>query len=203
MIRPLLCLPLAALLLAATPAAAQPDGLEKQARKLHALASGGYCEPLENAHDAESAYQSWTFSYDLYPGAASDQEEITLIRIWCMTGAYNEVHAYYTYRNYEGLATLSFAVPAYETTYEDDEPIEGRLEDLTVLGFNATTILTNSQYDPKTRTISDYSLWRGIGDASSSGTWNFNDGEWTLQRYEIDASYDGESNPETVVDYTE
>jgi len=201
MIRPLLCLPLAALLLAATPATAQPDGLEKQARKLHALASGGYCEPLENAHDAESAYQSWTFSYDLYPGAASDQEEITLIRIWCMTGAYNVTHAYYTYRNYEGLMPLAFAQPAFKVRHETEDDFESPVESVDVTGMNATTILVNSVYDAETRTISSNGLWRGIGDASDAGTWVFNDGEWTLKHYEVDASYDGEASPQLVVDY--
>lgn len=202
MIRPLLWPLLAAFSMLALPVAAKEKSLEAEAKALHALAGGQYCEPLENAYDADDAYASWTFSFDPYPGATGEQEQITLIRIWCMAGAYNETHAYYTYRDYEGLMPLSFAIPAFKASYEDDDAMEGELLDLKVLGVNATTILTNSTYDPDTRTISDFALWRGIGDASSAGVWMFNEGEWTLQRYEIDATYDGEANPETVLDYT-
>jgi hypothetical protein len=40
-----------------------------------------------------------------------------------------------------------------------------------------------------------------VGDASSRGTWVFADGGFRLIRYEVDASYDGEINPQTIVDY--
>jgi hypothetical protein len=67
--------------------------------------------------------------------------------------------------------------------------------------MTATLSLVNSDFDPDTATLSSYSKWRGIGDASSSGTWVFDDGRFVLARYEVDASYDGEVNPETIVDY--
>jgi hypothetical protein len=44
-------------------------------------------------------------------------------------------------------------------------------------------------------------LWRGLGDASDSGTWLFRNGDFALVRYEVDASHDGEINPDTVLDY--
>ena len=37
--------------------------------------------------------------------------------------------------------------------------------------------------------------------ASCKETWIFRDGEFTLMKYDVDASYDGEINPETVLDY--
>ena len=59
----------------------------------------------------------------------------------------------------------------------------------------------NSEYDEATRSITSYAKWRGLGDASSSGTWMFRDGTFTLVKYEVDASYDEEINPETVLDF--
>ena len=59
----------------------------------------------------------------------------------------------------------------------------------------------NSGYDEDTKTITSYSKWRGVGDASSAGTWIFRNGEFALVKYEVDASYDGEINPETVIDF--
>ena len=34
-----------------------------------------------------------------------------------------------------------------------------------------------------------------------TGTWLFRDGAFSLVQYDVDASYDGEINPETVLDY--
>lgn len=200
MIRPLLYLP-AALLLGVAPSHAQGEDIEKAAKKLHAQIGGDYCQSLDEAYDAEDAYQSWTFSYPMSWGAEGEEEEITLVRIWCMSGAYNEVHAYYTHGEFEGLRPLAFAVPAHEADYENEDALEGDLLDLKVVGMNATTFLVNSQFDPETRAITSFGLWRGIGDASDAGTWEFMDGRWTLTYFEIDASYDGEMNPEVVVDY--
>ncbi|TIV72916.1 MAG: DUF1176 domain-containing protein, partial [Mesorhizobium sp.] len=43
--------------------------------------------------------------------------------------------------------------------------------------------------------------WRGVGDASSSGTYLFRNGDFSLVQYDVDASYDGEINPQTIIDY--
>ena len=199
MIRPLLWLPLLAL--TTTAALAENASLDKRVTKLHALAGGDWCEPSVSAY--EDYFLSWTFTYQPSWSAEAEPEDVTLYRIWCMSGAYNVNHAYYIYRDFEGLTPVSFAMPAFEAKYEDDDSLDGALTELTVTGMDATMILTNSEFDPETLTITSNSYWRGLGDASSSGTWIFNDGEFSLRRYDIDASYDGEVNPETVVNYQE
>ena len=199
MIRPLLWLPLAALSLG--PAVAQEETLEKQVRKLHALAAGTWCEPVEGGYVPEDDYLSWTIDYTPSWNEGGEPEQVTLIRIFCGAGAYNLQHAYYWYREYEGLQPLAFAEPTYETEYENDD-IDGTLLGVTVTGMGTASLLVNSEFDPETATITATAFWRGIGDASSSGTWVFKDGAFSLVRYEIDASYDGEVNPETVLDYS-
>lgn len=201
MIRPLLWLPVLAL--SVTPALAQVASLEKQATKLHALAGGDWCLSDENSYVPDDAYVSWTFSYKPDWSADAPEEDVTLIRIFCYAGAYNISHAYYIHTEMEGLRPLALAVPSFKTKYEDDDLLDGKLESLTVTGMGATTVLVNSDFDPEELTISSNSYWRGIGDASSSGLWAFHQGEFSLVRYDIDASYDGEINPETVLDYTD
>jgi len=199
MIRPLLWLPLAALSL--SPVVAQEPSLKKQVSKLHALAGGEWCQGEWEGWDPENAeYQEWTFSYVPEFGGG-EAEEVTLIRVFCMAGAYNVQHAYYWHREYEGLMALSFAEPVFTAEYEDDDSLDGELQGITVTGMTSTPTLVNSDFDPETLTITSNSLWRGVGDARSIGTWVFGDGEFVLKRFEIDASYDGEVNPETVVDY--
>lgn len=201
MIRPLLCLALLPVLV--SPAGAQEASLEKQARKLHAQAGGAWCEPLETAYDPDEAIKTYTFSYQPSWSSEAPSEDVTLIRIWCMAGAYNETHAYYMHTEFNGLMPVAFASPRHHADYENDDSLDGALIGLKVTGMNAGTLLVNSDFDPETRTISSFSKWRGIGDASSSGTWVFDDGEFTLMQYDIDASYDGEINPQTVINHFE
>jgi hypothetical protein len=49
--------------------------------------------------------------------------------------------------------------------------------------------------------LTSWSKWRGVGDASANGTWAFKNGRFVLVKYDVDASYDGEINPQTVIDY--
>ncbi|WIY54369.1 DUF1176 domain-containing protein [Devosia sp. YIM 151766] len=196
MIRPWLWLPLAALSL--SPALAQESSLQKQAQKLHALAGGEYCAPVEGGYVPDDAYSEWTFSYQPDWGDDAPEVEVTLIRIFCGAGAYNLQHAYYIQRQYEGLTPLPFAAPSVEAHYAEGDDIDSGLESLAVTGMKADLILVNSEFDPETRTITAHALWRGIGDASSTGIWQFKDGDFVLVRYEVDASYDGEVNPELV-----
>lgn len=200
MIRPLLWLPLAALSL--SPALSQETSLETQARELHALAGGAYCQPVDGGYVPDDDYLEWTLRYKPSWSADAAEEEVTLIRIFCGAGAYNVQHAYYIYRDYEGLTPLPFAQPSFETKYAEEDDIDSALESVTITGMSASLILVNSEFDPDTMTLSSYSLWRGIGDASSSGLWAFKDGDFSLVSYAVDASYDGEINPETLVDYS-
>lgn len=200
MIRPLLWLPLAALSL--TPALAEEAGLQKRVMKLHELAGGTLCELSEGQYLPDDSYREWTFEYQPSWGEEADKEKVTLVQVFCGAGAYNLQHAWYWERQYDGLQPLAFATPTFDTKYENDDLIEGKLESVTLTGMSAETILVNSEFDPETLTIHSHSLWRGIGDASSDGTWVFKDGVFALARFDIDASYDGEINPETMIDYT-
>ena len=199
MIRPLLCLPLMALL---TPAAlAQDASLEKRVLKLHALAGGDWCEPDGVSYDSDDRFQSWTFSYQPSYDPDGEPQDVTLFKVWCMAGAYNVSHAFYLLHPYDGLLPLTFAEPTYEAKYDETEGRDGKLESLTVTGMGTANFLVNSEFDANSLTITSQSYWRGIGDASSAGWWVFSDGEFKLQQFDIDASYDGEINPETVVHY--
>lgn len=200
MIRPLLCLPLAALLLA-TPALAQEPSLEEQARQLHALAGGDWCDEPGEGFALEDDFISWRLTYQ--PGWSDEapEESVDLVRLYCMSGAYNVTHNYYVRTEFEGLRPLALAEPDYDVQYENDD-YEGAVEAITLTGMIATTTLVNSDFDPDTGRLMSWSRWRGLGDASASGTWEFREGNFILVKYDVDASYDGEINPETVLDYT-
>ncbi len=199
MIRPLLWLPLAALSL--SPAmAVEETTLEERVKALHALAGGEWCN-TNDGFMADQPVQSWTFSYKPSWSEDAEPEEVTLFQVFCMAGAYNINYSYYIYRDFEGLTPLAFAMPMVDPQYDGDG-IDGELLSVPVIGMSTSLTLVNSEFDEETKTISSYSKWRGLGDASSSGTWEFREGEFVLVRYDVDASYDSEINPETVLDYT-
>ncbi|TIU37137.1 MAG: DUF1176 domain-containing protein, partial [Mesorhizobium sp.] len=78
---------------------------------------------------------------------------------------------------------------------------EGKVESIHIIGFKTSGWATNSDYDENTKTITTSAKWRGVGDASSSGTYLFRNGDFSLVQYDVDASYDGEINPQTIIDY--
>lgn len=128
------------------------------------------------------------------------EREARLFRFHCTTGAYNEMHVYYQHDEDDGLRELQFATPELDIRYENDDS-EGNVEGISIIGYQADGKLVNSSYDEASQSITSAPKWRGVGDASSTGTWIFRNGRFTLVRYDVDASYDGEINPETVLDF--
>lgn len=134
-----------------------------------------------------------------YDAETDPERKAVLMRFYCSSGAYNESHLYYLYQS-DGdtgeLKQVSFAAPLVDPKYEGDS--DSKLLALPVVGYGSLMRLTNSGYDPKAKTITEHALWRGMGDAASIGVWVFDEGEFRLERFDVDASYDGEINPETV-----
>jgi hypothetical protein len=198
MIRPLLWLPL--VMLSVSGVAAEDADLKAAAMKLHKAASGEYCTPPSEYFSGDE-YYAWDISYQPSWNDDEDQKQhATIIMIFCMPGAYNITHNFYIHTEMDGLRPLAFAEPYIDIKYVNDD-YEGEVEDISILGMTTTFGLVNSYFDEETLTVTDYSKWRGLGDASSSGTWVFKDGTFVLQQYDVDASYDGEMNPVTIVDY--
>ena len=115
----------------------------------------------------------------------------------CSMAAYNERNVFYLDDGVDGLRRLSFAQPDYAYKYYDTE--SAKLKSMKFTGFESSDILINASFDPKTNTFSSFGKWRGIGDASSGGTWRITDGAVLLTDYEIDPTFDGEQNSITVV----
>lgn len=184
------------------PPASEQDALLRQAQELFQAAYSESCGWGAGGADTGSPPETYTISYrPSYAGPEEPAQEAHVFRFFCGMGAYNETHVYYISTELDGLRQLQFAAPDLQIRREDDEDSESPVEDIRITGYTAQDQLVNSFYSPEEHTISSYSKWRGVGDASSSGLWLFRDGKFVLVRYEVDASYDGEINPETVLDY--
>lgn len=175
------------------------DLLMEQAREAFLAIYGGECDLNDDVQEAPQHYRlNWRPSY----ASADSPEEVShLFRFFCYRGAYNEMHVYLLTSELTGeIRPLSFASPELDIQYEDDDS-EKPAKDIRIVGYQTETMLVNSDYDPQTMSIMSHSKWRGLGDASSSGTWLFRQGQFSLVKYAVDPSYDGEYEPVTVLDY--
>lgn len=183
------------------PPPPKKDAVLEQAKKAFLAAYAGQCD--EQTPDGKPIDEPAAYSIHYKEKSAGDDEperEVRLFRFFCHMAAYNEIAVYYLADDAAGVRQLQFAVPELDIRYENDNH-EGKVESITVTGFQTEDTALNSSYDEATRTISTHALWRGVGDASSAGTYLFRYGRFALVQYDVDASYDGEVNPETAVDY--
>ena len=157
-----------------------------------------HCPKVQETRAGLNDPQEYTIKYSQIGAAATDPlTEIKLFAFVCMMAAYNENEIYYlSDSSGKELHLLSFAEPHFNFKYKDDE--SKTLKSIKVDGFTASIDLTNSEYDEKANSISEFSKWRGIGDASSNGTWVFSDGQFVLKNYDVDPTYDEEQNSISV-----
>lgn len=125
--------------------------------------------------------------------AGGGERRFVLYGFPCNRGAYNATSVWLVEGEHGGLMPASFASPQLEFTYSDAR--ETVLESYAVVGFATSVELVNAGFDPGTRTMADFGKWRGLGDASSSGRWEFTDGGFVLREYEVDPTLDGEIDP--------
>lgn len=162
-----------------------------------AALDGGYGGPEPEVFDL-----SYVDSYD----PAGEERPFRLYQFNCFGGAYNLNSVFYGWDGVSGLRPISFAVPNVDVEYEsraggDGDEDDSKVAAITIAGVGARLLLSNAEVHAAEAVIESVGYWRGIGDASSRGEWVLRDGAFSLQRYEVDASYDGEVNPLAVVDY--
>jgi hypothetical protein len=184
------------------PPPAPRDAMKEQAQKTFAATYGSICQtpgPDAEADAADPEMHDIAFHYSS-DAEGEPERKARLFKFGCGRGAYNTSEVYYLANDSGELRQLQFASPELDIRYENDNS-EGKVESVTIIGYQTDDQLVNSQYDPASRTLTSFSKWRGIGDASSTGTYIFREGTFTLVKYDVDASYDEEINPETVLDF--
>jgi hypothetical protein len=160
------------------------------------------CAPIAEAAPLEERKPDiYEFKYHSSQSAAEDPDQtVTVYRFACTMHAYNETHVFFMRNNFDELQPLDFARPTIHVDYENENS-EGKVLGVKVIGMETNYRLINSEIDPGKNMIASYEKWRGAGDASSIGVWILKDGSFVLSTYGVDASYDGEVNPQAVLDY--
>lgn len=183
------------------PPPPKKDAVLEKAKALFAAAYGNQCDPALPGGEAIGTPEEHVIHYTASgDGSDSGDKAARLFRFFCSMGAYNENAVYYLSTDKDTLRQVQFAVPELDIRYENGDS-QGKVEAINIIGFQTDERLVNSNYDDNTKSIVSHNKWRGVGDAGTSGTWLFRDGQFSLVQFDVDASYDGESNPQTVLDY--
>ncbi|MEH7828318.1 DUF1176 domain-containing protein [Gemmobacter denitrificans] len=128
-----------------------------------------------------------------------DPTPVTLWHFTCMLGAYNMTSVVMVQSPAWGLVPQGFARPDLTIVTEDPANPESPLKEVKIAGWSASPFLVNAEMDAATGRVFEFSKWRGLGDASSTAEWQLVDEGFRLIRYEVDASYDDQINPVTLI----
>ncbi|MCF6327653.1 MAG: DUF1176 domain-containing protein [Devosiaceae bacterium] len=115
----------------------------------------------------------------------------------CFDGPYNQGFVYFGVDDIYEITNLSFAIPTFETTYENNDSY-GAVTNIEVTGFSASNQIFNANFFPETKTMYSYNKWRGPADAFTVGQWRFIEGQFVLQTYDVDAAFDGKRKAERI-----
>ena len=203
MIRPALSIFGAALIFGfcGIPSSADENAIITKAKTMAKSLGECECRMLHEESPSDSvAPELYEFSHkEDYEDESRDYQ---LVRVPCWLAAYNQGDAYVLVDSYGEASLVSFAVPKYQVTYADEEMNE-KVKSIKITGYSARTTVGLSHFDPETKEISEFLKSRGLGDASTSAVWQFRNGTFNLLSYSVDASYDGEINPQILVDFGE
>ena len=141
----------------------------------------------------------WTFQHTLEGSDAPTQFQ--LAQVYCNRAAYNSSEIWLLANEYGEVRTLALAAPRFAVDYASGGD-QRAVQSINVTGYGANVEVSNSSFDPKTLTLTSFHKWRGMGDASEGGEWVFSNGDFLLRRYDVDASWDDEVNPQTIVDFS-
>ena len=186
-------------LVALLPLPALADDLDARATALFSAAFSETCLAafLEDGSLIEPPQRFQATMQSSY----GEPEPATLWQFRCDMGAYNLVHVFVIHTEFDGLRPLALPQPVLQVVNEDPEDFESPVKEILVTSWTAGFRAINAGFDPATGLLSEASFWRGIGDASTSSVWVLKNGGAVLQRFEADASYDGEIAPQLVLEF--
>jgi hypothetical protein len=190
-------LPVSLLISAAVPAFAEGKATPETVLAASKAAFAGSCWSLSEEGIAGGAPTDAPVRYDVTVPGEDGSEPVSYV-VWevlCDMAAYNALYVYWVEGDYIGLKPMAFPKPVYSVEFERPDDSESPVKSMAVTSWTAVDKLVNPMFDPATLTFSHFNKYRGIGDASETGTWVLGHEAANLLTFEVDASYDGEINP--------
>lgn len=185
-------------LLFALPAVADP--LDDQAT---AVFSASYAEACMSAFLEDGRLIEPPERFSMLSAVSWGDAPVPM-EIWrfrCNVGAYNTQFVLIAHSDSNGIMPLTLARPDLDIIHEIPGDFDSPVKEVRIVGWSASAFVVNADLDAEQAELREYALWRGIGDASSTTVWRLVDEAFRLQRHDVDASYDGEINPATLVQF--
>ncbi|WP_283180072.1 DUF1176 domain-containing protein [Gemmobacter sp. 24YEA27] len=136
--------------------------------------------------------------HELQIGEESAARQALLIGFPCQRGAYNQTEVFLMADQHGTITEVLFPSPMVEVVWPDgdqsQQPVSvslGEIRDLREV--------VNPVYDPASRTMVERNKWRGQNDAYTLTEWGYKDGRFQLVHFAVDAIFDGEDLPETLI----
>ena len=173
---------------------AKPSALDLVVQQRFEAAYGEACDSILSGGEISNikpTIYNLTFRYG-YEETSAPPHPYKLYEFACFSGAYNQSSVYFGASEYGEIKQIFFAFPDFDVSYKDDA--DTIVDGVSMTGFSAWDTLTNPHFDEATQSFISHSAWRGLGDASSSGRWVFEQERFVLKTYDIDPTYDGEIN---------
>jgi hypothetical protein len=126
------------------------------------------------------------------------------VEIWrfrCNIGAYNTQSVLIAHSDSNGIMPLMLARPDIDIIHEIPGDFDSPVKEVRIVGWSSSPFVVNADLDADQAELREHAFWRGLGDASSTTVWRLVDEAFRLQRHDVDATYDGEINPETLVQF--
>jgi len=176
---------------ATSPLVAKDVSIDARVHERFLASYTGICDELLTGPDLTitEPYIYQLFFRRTYQNSDQPDLEYRLYEYPCYAGAYNFSSIYFSANEYDEVEQVFFSFPDYDVTYKDED--ETIVDQITLNGFYSWENLTNPDFDEASMTLYSISKWRGLGDASSSGRWQFKQGRWVLTSFDIDPTFDG------------
>ncbi|KAA0968148.1 DUF1176 domain-containing protein [Aureimonas fodinaquatilis] len=150
------------------------------------------CQALDNA-DLQPAH------FELQVGEETAARQALMIEFPCRIGAYNMTSVFLLSDQHGKVTEPFFPSPQIKVVYED-ETESTIVDDIIITGTENLREVVNATFDSSTRSVTERNKWRGLGDAYSVTKWGYKQGKFEIMYFAVDASFDGEDNPKTLMD---
>lgn len=138
-------------------------------------------------------------SFELQIGEETAARQALLVEFPCQIGAYNQTAVYLLSDQHGQVSEVVFPSPQVDVRYAG-EGDNAAVEEIAITATPDLREVVNPSYDADSRTMTERNKWRGLDDAYAITEWGFKNGKFEIMLFAVDASFDGEDNPQTLIE---
>lgn len=137
--------------------------------------------------------------FELEIGEDTAARQALLVEFACRSGAYNHSAVYVMSDQHGRVTEVFFPSPQIEVRHAEGSE-QRVVEDIVIVATPELREVVNPRYDAVSRSIFERNKWRGLGDAYTTTQWGYKQGRFHIMRFAVDASFDGQDNPRTLIE---